>query len=101
MRISEEFILWFILLAPLVLGASMWALRGWKHYWKFFGFNGLLVLTYVIILASPAFSYLGHDEYGLRRIGFIVVAPAIHIWLGGVFALYYRMRLRIRHATAH
>jgi len=83
-----------ILCSPIIWTISLVILSKWKHFWKFFLLNALVIATYLTILVNPELSNFDHDEYRLNRFFHIIIAVFIHIILGGLFALYKRGKLK-------
>ncbi|MEQ8240909.1 MAG: hypothetical protein RIA69_16960 [Cyclobacteriaceae bacterium] len=94
MKIATDILIYSLLASPIVWIISLISLSRWKHFWKFFGLNILLIAIYITILVNPELSKFGHDEYGLNRFFHIILALFIHIILGGIFAVYKRRKLK-------
>jgi uncharacterized RDD family membrane protein YckC len=91
---TEKLLIYLILASPVFWIISITLLNRWKHFWKFFIANALILVVYLIVTINPAFIDLGHDEYGLKRFFTIVMAIFTHIMLGILFAIGYRLTKR-------
>ncbi|MAO18857.1 MAG: hypothetical protein CMH44_18665 [Muricauda sp.] len=69
-------------------------LSKWKNNKLSFGLNTLLfiIYTFYLIYGNPPF--IGHDEYGIRSLWFIILFPIIHIVINILFSIVIRLRFR-------
>ena len=69
-------------------------LSKWKNNKLSFGLNTLLfiIYTFYLIYGNPPF--IGHDEYGIRSLWFIILFPIIHIVINTLFSIVIRLRFR-------
>ena len=84
--------MFLVLISPILWISSIFLLKDWKHFWKFFIANTLILIIYLVLILAPDLINLGHDEYGLKRLGAIVAAVFTHVILGLFFALRFRMK---------
>lgn len=86
------------LLIFLVPGAlwitSLALLSKWKFFKLFFVLNAILVIAYLLYLIYGNPPFIGHDEYGLQRFGYVVFVPMVHIVLNFFLALIIRWRYK-------
>ena len=81
-----------VLISPILWIASIFLLKDWEHFWKFFIVNAIILAFYLIITMHPAIIDLGHDEYGLKRFVTIGAVVFTHLILGLIFAVGYRLK---------
>ena len=86
-------LLFLIFIVPGILWyISISLLSKWKYFKQFFVVNGILVLAYSLYLIYGNLPFIGHDEYGLQRMGYIIIVPIIHVAIGFFTALVIRWK---------
>ena len=86
--------MFLVLISPILWISSIIILKDWKHFWKFFIANTVIILIYLILIFVPDLIDLGHDEYGLKKLMMVITAIFTHIILGVTFAIGYRLKIR-------
>jgi hypothetical protein len=80
-----------VLALPLCLWvASLWLLRGWRYFWRFFACNAVLLLGHLYLNIQVL--DFGHDEYGLGRLIATGGTVVLHAGLGLLVAVAVRWR---------
>ncbi|MBC73104.1 MAG: hypothetical protein CMH47_12735 [Muricauda sp.] len=69
-------------------------LSKWKNNKLSFGLNTLLFIIYTLYLIYGNPPFIGHDEYGIRSLWFIILFPIIHIVINILFSIVIRLRFR-------
>ena len=85
-----------IVVAGILWIISIRLLLKWKHFRLFLVINGILVLTYSYYLMYGSPSLIGHDEYGLQRVFYLLLFPILHIVVCFFIALGIRKQLNNR-----
>lgn len=93
----ENFIIILISVSPVLWMISLFILSSWKHFWKFFIANALVVLIYLTLIIDSNLLNFGHDEYGLKGLLTIVSCIVIHVVLGLLFAIGYKLKSKGLH----
>lgn len=84
-----------ILLPFLILwGLSLNWLFSWKRFWFFFAANAVATFLYLFYLINSRLEYIGHDEYGLRRGGLILLILTFHVLSIFLFAMIRKIKTR-------
>jgi hypothetical protein len=89
-----NFLIFLVLVSPVLWLISVSMLTEWKHFWKFFIANSLILALYLTFIMDPVFVDFGHDEYGLKRLTTSIAAIVTHIVLGLVFAVGHRLKVK-------
>lgn len=55
----------------------------------------MLFIAYMIWLSQSELTFLGHDEYGLRRMFLIAIILFGHVIAGFIFAIIKRRQLKL------
>jgi len=74
-------------------------LKDWKYIWKYALVNFVILTAYGIIILMTDLIDFGHDEYGLKKLFGFIAAVVIHIILGLIYAVGYKLRKRIDTTT--
>ncbi len=82
----------------LIIPAILWIislswLYKWTYFWRFFLINVGVLIGYMFWLTNSELHFLGHDEYGLARMGLIGSLILGHTIVGFVFAIFKRHQL--------
>tara|TARA_B100000949_G_C14109061_1_gene377546 strand:+ start:137 stop:469 length:333 start_codon:yes stop_codon:yes gene_type:complete len=67
-------------------------LSKWKHNELVFVINTSLFIIYTLYLIFGHPWFIGHDEYGIQRLWFIITTPTIHVLLNFLLSLVIRLR---------
>jgi hypothetical protein len=89
---------YLLILIFLVLGI-LWIinipmLSKWKHNKLFFTLNATLFTVYTFYLTYGNPTFIGHDEYGLQRFGYIIFTPIVHIVISFFIVIFIRVGLK-------
>jgi len=86
----------FIIIFPFLIlwGLSLNWLYSWKRFWIFFVVNTIVTFSYLFYLNNSRLEYIGHDEYGLRRGGLILLVLFLHVLSVFIFALIRKIKSR-------
>ncbi len=84
--------LFFIIPGTLFYFSVLW-LYEWKHFRRFLVLNILLTVGYTLYLIYGDPRFIGHDEYGLQRMAYLIIAPVAHIYINFFIAL----RIKCKH----
>ncbi|MEQ9309836.1 MAG: hypothetical protein RLN90_10305 [Balneolaceae bacterium] len=97
----ETALAYFILFSPILWLVSIYLLSDWEHVWKFAAINFSVIVLYTVILLFSNIIDLGHDEYGLKRLGTFALTVSTHILLGFLFAVGYKLnkKSKLEHQT--
>lgn len=86
---------YLLILICLVLGI-LWIiniplLSKWKHNKLYFALNAVLFFSYTFYLIYGNPPFIGHDEYGLQRFGYIIFTPVVHIVISFFLTIIIRL----------
>jgi carbon starvation protein CstA len=90
----DNLFVYLLLAAPVLWLGSLLLLKSWRRFWPFFGLNAGLLAAYLYVLGSTNLIDYGHDEYGLGRLFAMLMAVVLHVLLGFVFAVGFRLQQR-------
>ncbi len=96
------FLLVLIFLVPGILWyISMALLSNWKYFKLFFVLNAILVVGYSLYLIYADLPFIGHDEYGIQRLLYVIFVPIIHIVLIFLLAFFIKWRCKTTIVKTH
>lgn len=97
----ETALAYFILFSPILWLVSLYLLSDWEDVWKFAAINFSIIVLYTFLLLFTNIVELGHDEYGLKRIGTFALTVSTHILLGFLFSVGYKLnkKSKLNHKT--
>src|SRR5688572_13098114 len=83
-----------VLISPVLWFLSLYFLRGWGSFKKFFIINTLVLFAYLIIILNGNFIDFPEDVFGMKRLFFATASMMAHIILGFVFsfAIYLKQK---------
>ena len=88
-------IIYLIFFIPGILWIiSIWLLSKWKFFKLFFVLNAVLVLAYSLYLIYGYPPFIGHDEYGIQRFGYIIFVPVLHVVINFFLSLVISLKLK-------
>lgn len=96
---KEKILLYIILGSPIIWLVSILMLKDWKHIWKYTLINFIIITAYGIAILTTDLIDFGHDEYGLKKLFGFIAAIVIHIFLGFIFGVGYKLRKRVNTTT--
>lgn len=96
---KEKILLYIILGSPLIWLVSILMLKDWRHIWKYALINFVVLIAYGITILMTDLIDFGHVEYGLKKLFAFIASVVIHILLGFIFAVGYKLRKRIDTTT--
>lgn len=82
----------FFLIPGILLFVSLFWLAGWRHFRLYLTINVFTVAAYFLYLIYGNLPFIGHDEYGLQRLGYLIVVPVTHIYINFFLALWIKWK---------
>lgn len=77
-----------LLLSPLLLLITYLILGSRKDFWKIFIIHSCVLISYLSITVFFSKLLIGHDEYGLKQLGLIIILVVFHIIIGFIHSIY-------------
>ena len=90
-----------VILSPVLWLLSLYFLRNWGKFKKFFIINTLVLFAYLIIILNGNLTDFPEDEFGMKRLFFATASMMAHIILGFVFSMAVYLRQKRRKAKAN
>lgn len=81
-----------VLISILFLSISL--ISKWQYFRLFFIINAIITIGYFLYLIYGNLPFIGHDEYGIQRLFYILFVPVTHILINLVVVLIIRWKLK-------